>query len=66
MAYLGELLEVTTEFVHQKNSSCVLKQSIFNKEIKVFEMEVLLVFLRDGKPARIPKHLIEVFVSKKV
>jgi len=62
MAYLGDMLEVTTQLVKKKNSSLVLKQSVLNKEKKVFEMDVVLVFVRDGKPNRIPEELMEIIV----
>lgn len=62
MASLGEIVEVKTELLTKKNSSLTLKQSIFNQEKKIFEMDILLVFLREGKPARIPKHLAEIII----
>jgi acyl-CoA thioester hydrolase len=63
MAYLGDMLDVTTELVKKKRSSFILKQSVFNRENKVFEMDVLLVFVREGKPARIPQHLLEIIIQ---
>ena len=64
MAYLGEMLEVTTQLVSKKSSSLILKQSIFSKDKKIFEMDVVLVFVREGKPARIPEYLSEIIIPK--
>ena len=61
MAKLGDMLEVRSEVLKQKNASVTIKQSIFKEEKKVFEMDVLLVFVREGKPSIIPSHLHNVF-----
>ena len=66
MAYLGDMLEVKTELLKKRSSSLTLKQSVLSKNKKIFEMDVVLVFVREGKPARIPEHLIDIIVSKKV
>ena len=61
MATLGDMLEVRNQVTKKKNASVYIKQSIFKEEKKVFEMDVQLVFVRDGKPAIIPPHLHNVF-----
>jgi acyl-CoA thioester hydrolase len=66
MAYLGDMLEVTTELVTKKSSSLILKQSIFSNEKKIFEMDVVLVFVREGKPSRIPEFLAEIIIPKPI
>ena len=55
MATLGDMLKVTTSLVRKKSASVVLKHIITNDEKKVFEMDVTLVFVRDGKPQIIPE-----------
>ena len=64
MAYLGDMLEVTTKLVTKKSSSLILKQSIFSKDKKIFEMDVVLVFVREGKPSRIPQILMDIIAPK--
>ncbi len=64
MAYLGDMVEVKTEVIIKKISSITLKQSILSKDKKIFEMDILLVFVRDGKPKRIPKNLLEIITYK--
>lgn len=59
MATLGDMLKVTTALIKKKRASVVLKHIITNGEKKVFEMNVTLVFVRNGKPQIIP----DVFVN---
>lgn len=54
MATLGDMVEVTTSLVKKKNASVILKHIIMNNEKKIFEMDVTLVFVRNGKPNIIP------------
>jgi len=60
-AVLGDMLEVKTEVLKNKTASVLLKQQIFKADKKIFEMEVLLVFVRDGKPKPIPDILKKTF-----
>jgi len=61
MAMLGDMIEVKSEVLKQKNASVVIRQSIFKEEKKIFEMDITLVFVRDGRPKIIPKHLEGAF-----
>ena len=60
---LGDMLEVTSKIVTQKNSSMVLLQEIFKENKKIFSMEVVLVYIAEGKPRRIPETFKEIFDS---
>jgi acyl-CoA thioester hydrolase len=60
MASLGDTIEIRHQLIKKRGSSIMLKQAIFKKEKKIFEMDVTLVFVREGKPSRIPKHLIDI------
>lgn len=60
---LGDTLEVTTKILTLKRSSLVLLQEVWKEEVKVFSMEVLLVYVDKGKPRRIPEVFEEVFTS---
>jgi len=53
-ASLGDLVEVKTILLSMKASSILLNQSIYKNNIKIFDMEVLLVYVKRGKPVRIP------------
>ena len=63
-AKLADIIEVKTELIHIKNASVVLKQTIYKDEIKLFQMEIKLAFLKNNKPSKIPQHLKEIFLCK--
>jgi len=60
---LGDMLDVTSSIVILKNSSLTLLQEVWKKDVKVFSMEVVLVYVDKGKPSRIPKVFSEVFAT---
>ena len=60
---LGDMLEVTSKILKLKNSSMVLLQEIYKDELKIFTMEVILVYVEKGKPCRIPEKFKAVFES---
>lgn len=62
-AALGDILDVTSKILTLKNTSLVLLQEVWKEEMKVFSMEVVLVYVDKGKPCRIPKVFKEVFSS---
>ncbi len=58
---LGDMLTVRSKLLTLKNSSLVLLQEIKKEEVKVFSMEVVLVYVDKGKPCRIPKNFRDIF-----
>jgi len=58
---LGDLLTVTSKILTLKSSSLVLLQEIWREDIKVFSMEVVLVYIDKGRPRRIPEEFIKIF-----
>jgi acyl-CoA thioester hydrolase len=64
MAKLGDILEVKTELIKKRNSSITLKQIVYKKSEEIFEMEILLVFVREEKPSRIPQILMDIIAPK--
>ena len=58
---LGDMLTVTTKVLTLKNSSIVLLQEVWKDELKLFSMEVVLVYIDKGKPCRIPQVFKEIF-----
>jgi acyl-CoA thioester hydrolase len=60
---LGDMLEVTSKILKLKNSSMILLQEIYKEELKVFSMEVVLVYIDKGKPSRIPEKFKTIFTS---
>jgi acyl-CoA thioester hydrolase len=59
-AKLGDVLTVQTSILASKKSSISLLQEIYLDEKKLFSMEVLLVYVEEGKPRRIPEYLANV------
>ncbi len=60
---LGDMLEVTSKILKLKNSSMVLLQEIYKEDVKIFSMEVVLVYIDKGKPSRIPEKFKTIFRS---
>ena len=60
---LGDILNVTTEILTMKRSSLTLLQEVWKDDVKVFSMEVILVYVDKGKPTRIPQVFSEVFAT---
>ena len=63
-AKLGDLVNVATEVLRVRGSSTTLLQEVYCNEVKLFSMEILLVFVRDGKPNRIPSLYKDFLLSK--
>ena len=58
---LGDMLDVTTKILTMKSSSIVLLQEVWKEEVKVFSMEIVLVYIEKGKPLRIPEVFRDIF-----
>jgi len=58
---LGDILDVTSKILTLKSSSLVLLQEVWKEDVKVFSMEVVLVYVDKGKPCRIPEVFKEIF-----
>ena len=60
---LGDILNVTSKILTIKSSSLILLQEVWKEEVKVFSMEILLVYIDRGKPRRIPDVFREIFAE---
>lgn len=58
---LGDILEVTTKILTIKRLSLVLLQEVWKEDVKLFSMEVILVYVDEGKPCRIPEEFEDIF-----
>ena len=58
---LGDTLDVTSKVLTLKGTSLVLLQEVWKEEVKVFSMEVVLVYVDKGKPCRIPEVFSDIF-----
>ncbi len=59
-ASLGDILMIQTTLLKAKATSVKLLQEIFRGETKVFSMEILLVYIENGKPVRIPEDFRDI------
>ena len=65
-AVFGDILEVVTEVVQIKKASVELNQKVYRQNQLLFSMDVILVFLKNKKPAQIPENftkILEIFQS---
>ena len=62
-AKLGDILTVRTSLLESQRSTLTLLQEIFWEDKKLFSMEVMLVYVEEGKPRRIPEYLANVLKS---
>jgi len=60
-AVLGDLLTVRTTLLALKRSTTTLLQEIYKDEEKLFSMEILLVYMDNGKITRIPEQFKALF-----
>ncbi len=60
---LGDTLEVSSKILTLKSSSMILLQEIFKSEEKVFSMEVVLVYIENARPRRIPDEFKNIFAE---
>ena len=63
-AKLGDILEVKTELLEMKAASFMLKQIIWKGDIKIFELDILLVYIDfNGKVQKLDKESKELILS---
>ncbi len=63
-AVLGDVLEVTTEVIELKKVTARLKQCVYRGDELLFEMEIYLANIANGKPARIPDEIGKILSAK--
>ena len=62
-AKLGDILEIRTELMWLKNVSAALKQTICREGESIFTMDIVLVYVKNGKPSKIPQEAIGILES---
>jgi len=63
-AKLGDLLEIKSELLEMKAASFLLKQTIFKEDIKIFELDILLVYINfEGKVQKLDQQTKNLIVS---
>jgi len=62
-AKLGDMVEVKHQIISMKNTSLKIKQTIWLEDTLLFEMVSVLVFVLDGKPAKVSEETKKFFLS---
>lgn len=63
-AKLGDILDVKTELLEMKAASFSLRQTIYKEDKKIFELEILLVYLSfEAKVQRLDKETKDLLLS---
>jgi len=65
-AVLGDMVEVSAKVIKKKAVSVLIEHQIYKGDKKIFQMEVLLVFVRNGKPYPIPESLHDTFKEDEI
>jgi len=60
-ATLGDILEVKSKVLEKSRVKFTLLQEIFKEEEKIFEMQIVLVYLKNGKPAKLEEKFLTLF-----
>lgn len=63
-ARFADELEVTTKLIKQKSASLEIFHEIFRGNELLFTANIKLAYLKDFKPTKIPKNILEVFGDK--
>ena len=59
-AKLGDIIEVKTEIKEIKNASLNISQKIYKEDTKIFEADIKLAYLKNGKISKIPQEHIKI------
>ena len=60
-AKLGDLINVKSEIKTIKKASIIFYHEIFRKDELLFQLEVILVFIKNDKISKIPQKHLELF-----
>lgn len=60
-AVFGDTLDIKTSLVSIKKASLSMSQEIYRKDELIFKANIVVVFLKDGKPSKIPADILEIF-----
>lgn len=58
---IGDIIEVKTKTVFIKNASVKLNQSIYKDGKIIFNMNIILAFIKNGKLSKIESEFLEIF-----
>ena len=59
-AKLGDIIDIKIKPKEVKKASLSLIQEIFLRNEKIFELDITLVYVKSGKPSKIPQDHLEI------
>lgn len=62
-ARLGDLLNVSIELIGHKKTSFTVLHEIFRDEEKIFQTNILLVYVSNAKPTKIPQNILDFLLT---
>ena len=65
-AKLGDIIEIKTYLKEIKKASLKILQQIYKHNQKIFEAEILLAYIKNGKLSKIPQEHIKVLNEYKI
>jgi len=65
-AKLGDIIEIKTFVKKIKKASLEIHQEIFKKNQKIFEIDLNLAYLKNGKISKIPQHHLKLLNEYKI
>ncbi len=65
-AYFADVLEVTSKVVSTKKASLTMFHEIYRDKELLFTATIVLAYLKDFKPIKIPTQLLEIFNLQQV
>lgn len=65
-ARLGDLLDVSIKVTSYKKASFTILHEIFKGEEKIFQTNMLVVYVCDGKPTKIPQDILDFLLTYSV
>jgi acyl-CoA thioester hydrolase len=60
-ATFADVLEITSKVISQKNASLEILHEIYRKDELLFTAKIKLAYLKNFKPTKIPKEILEIF-----
>lgn len=60
-ATFADVLDVTSKVISQKSASIVIFHEIFREKELIFTAKIKLAYLKNYKPSKIPKEILEIF-----
>jgi len=65
-AVLGDIIEVKTTLLKRKNTSLILKQDIYKEDFLLFTATIVVVYVKNLRPSRIPDTMFNILNKEEI